>query len=558
MTVAKHERRLSIRNHKPLPVPRRYKRLPAKMSDRAEVTVVVRSKGSEVEWRQLVTQAMSAPLQERKYLTRAAFGKAWGASPEDLAKISAYGNVYGLKTVASDSWRRCVVLSGTLNRLQKAFGVELILIQHPERNFLTYRGAPKVDASIYPMVEAILGLDTRPSAHPHMTVTPFNAPPELNLPDLRKIYAFPRKARGKGQCVAVIELGGGFRKSDYIEYFKRICVTPPRLRVETLPGAANNPASAADIRVAVRAAAESESPPETLDSLNVLWTCETAMDLQIVGTLAPEAKLRLIFGIDDDQGRYHAITSVLADAHNKPSVISCSWSDPESTQTPAAMSVLDSWFQAAAVLGVTMCYSSGDAGDGTLEETGEDLTFTANFPASSPHVLACGGTTLDVKKGAEVAWRQELSSTVTMAGGGGFSAVFVPRPEWQICAGIDSADWIPADGHSGTGRGIPDVSAKANFDPKFSYITGGVESATGGTSAAAPLWAALIAVLNEALGFSLGSINALLYDTALHKSLRDITEGNTGHLCARPGWDPSTGWGSPHGQAMLKALAGRG
>jgi kumamolisin len=554
--LAKSEKRLSIRNHRPSAVPRGYKRVAIQPSRRIEVTVVVRSKGSNDEWRKLVAESISGPVKQRKYLTRAEFGKAWGASRADLAAISAYGRAHGMRTV-SDAWRRCVVFSGTVKQHQEAFGVALYTVQNLERNFMTHRGTPKVSASIHPMIEAILGLDTRPRAHPRLAAgSPFSAPPQLNLPKLRKVYAFPKKARGKGQCVAVIELGGGFRRIDYNHYFKRIGIKPPQLLIGELLGATNDPASAVAIRKSIAAAESGHYPPMTPANIRTLWTCETAMDLQIIGTLAPEAKLLLIFGNDDNQGQYHAITSVLADALNAPSVISCSWSGPEGGQKPALMSVLDTWFQAAAVLGITMCYSTGDAGDGTLGQKGRDLTFDVNFPASSPYVLACGGTTLKATTGAEIAWRQKMAKNMTMAGGGGFSDFF-DRPPWQIRAGIKASDWIQAGSKSGTGRGLPDVSARADFDPAFSYITGGIEAATGGTSASAPLWAALVANLNQALGCPIGSINRLLYEGGLSESLRDITRGNIGHLKAKAGWDPATGWGSPNGEAMLKALAGR-
>jgi kumamolisin len=555
--MAKSELRLPVRNHRPRALPRGSKRIAIQGSARVQVTVVVRSKGSSAEWRKLVERSITGLPKEREYLTRAEFGKAWGASRADLAAVSAYGRAHGMKTV-SDAWRRCVVFSGTIKQHQKAFGVELGAVRHPERNFITYRGTPKVGASIHPMVEAILGLDTRPTAHPHLIGQyPVDAPRQLKLPELREAYAFPRRARGKGQCVSVIELGGGFRRRDYHEYFARIGIKPPRLSIRTLPGATNDPAPPKEIRETVTAGLKGDSPPLMTEEeyFRIAWTCETSMDLQIVGTLAPKAKLLLVFGSNDDQGHYHAITSVLADARNAPSVISCSWGGPEGKATPAQFA-LDSWFQAAAVLGVTMCFAAGDAGDGTLGKIRKkNMTFVTFFPASSPYVLACGGTKLDVEARTEVAWRQRFGST-TMAGGGGFSVLF-PRPPWQLSAGIDSADWIPANASSGTGRGVPDVSAKASFDPAFCYVTGGMKSPAGGTSAATPIWAALIAVLNEALGVPVGSINPLLYGSALNESLRDITRGNTGHLHARVGWDPSSGWGSPHGEAMLEVLAGR-
>jgi kumamolisin len=217
------------------------------------------------------------------------------------------------------------------------------------------------------------------------------------------------------------------------------------------------------------------------------------------------------------------------------------------------MTVLNRWFQAAAILGVTVCYSSGDMGDGTMAKIpGQPLDYVTNFPGSSPYVLTCGGTTLDVAAKTEIVWHQKVGKGFPMAGGGGFSAVF-ERPPWQDAEQFNSSKWIPANKTSGTGRGLPDVSAKANLDPAFCVLAG-TEIPAGGTSASAPIWAAMVAVLNEALNCPVGCINPLLYEGGLDKTLRDITEGNIGHLQAEVGWDPASGWGSPHGVAMLKAL----
>lgn len=553
MTLSKNERRTSLRDHRPHPVPRSYKRVPIKMSDTAEVTVVVRSKGSNAEWDELVARSISGLPRQREYVTRAAFGKSWGASPADLAAVSAFGKAYNLTTVSSEEWRRCVVLSGTIANLQKAFGVEFQGVEHPLGRFRTYRGRPQVDASIDSIVEAVLGLDNIPTSKAHLPPPAGRGPSELNLGELRQSYSFPPHFRGKGQCVAVIELGGGIYRSDYNEYFKRIGLTPPRLRIRTIGNASNHPAPRADIREAQEAMFAGTYPPDMTDELlaAVAWTSEATMDVEIVGTLAPEATILLLFTEGDDQGKYHAITSILADARNAPSVISCSWSDPDSPLTPL-MPVLNRWFQAAAVLGVTVCFSSGDNGDGTLGETGQ-LTFTTTFPSSSPYILSCGATTLDVKTGMEIAWRQNIGELI--ASGGGFSYVF-DRPPWQISAGINSRDWIKPGATSGTGRGVPDVSAKGNLEPAFCYLVAGMLAMAGGTSESAPLWAALIAVLNQGLNCPVGSINRLLYEGGLNESLRDITKGNTGHLRAKVGWDPSTGWGSPHGEALLDALSG--
>jgi kumamolisin len=219
------------------------------------------------------------------------------------------------------------------------------------------------------------------------------------------------------------------------------------------------------------------------------------------------------------------------------------------------MAALDRWFQAAAVLGMTVCFSSGDRGDGTMCDPPGKETFCVQFPACSPHVLAVGGTTLEPKAGTETAWKQDIAG-LPMSGGGGFSSVF-GLPPWQLEAAIDPKKWLPAHASSGDGRAIPDVAAKADYDTEFSILAGGTEVCAGGTSASVPFWAGLLAVLDQGLKGRAGSINRLLYDGTLDAALRDVTKGGTGYFHAEKGWDPCTGWGSPDGEALLRALKGQ-
>lgn len=555
--MAKEQRR-AIPGHRPRRAPPVSEQITTvNLAERAEVTVVVRSKCSDEEWAKLLASSITGPPKQRRYLTRAEFGKKCGASRADLAKVRAFAQAFQLKVVSSDAWRRCVVVSGTIRQLKKAFAVEFYGVKHALGVFRTVREAPQVPESIFPIVEAVIGLDNLPSATPHLAKgSTTGGEPELHLRELRKVYSFPPKFSGKGQCVAVIELGGGLSRRDFKTYFARIGLAAPRLRIKTMPGVSNETAPPEAMEKLANEALNGPFWPIIPPNELAVWTWETAMDLQIVGTLAPEATLLLLLANGNDQGEYHAVTSVLGDARNAPSVISCSWSWPEWQMTPILMPVLNRWFQAAAILGVTVCYSAGDRGDGSVGKApGQPLDYVTNFPGTSPYVLTCGGTTLDVEANTETAWNQRIGKLgLPMAGGGGFSDVF-ERPAWQDGERFNSAKWIPPNNTSGTGRGIPDVSAKANLDPAF-CILAGTEIPAGGTSASAPLWAALIAVFNEALNCPVGCINPLLYEGGLHKALRDITEGNIGHLQAKVGWDPASGWGSPHGIAMLKALRG--
>jgi len=207
------------------------------------------------------------------------------------------------------------------------------------------------------------------------------------------------------------------------------------------------------------------------------------------------------------------------------------------------MNAMDSAFQAAATMGITVCVASGDSGssDGL---SGEHV----DFPASSPHALGCGGTSLQASGGSissEVVWNDGSGGG---ASGGGVSTFFA-APSWQ--------EGNKATKNTGTAtslsmRGVPDVAGNADPETGYEVRIDGTDTVIGGTSAVAPLWAGLIARINQHLGTPVGFLNATLY--ARPQTLRDITQGNNGDFEASKGWDACTGLGSPNGPALSQSL----
>ena len=256
------------------------------------------------------------------------------------------------------------------------------------------------------------------------------------------------------------------------------------------------------------------------------------------------------FAPNTDQGFLDAITTAVHDTLNNPSVISISWGGPESTYTSQALTSFDQAFQDAGMLGVTVCIAAGDGGsdDGVGDGKGH-----VDFPASSPNVLACGGTRLESKNGtitSEVVWNEGAGNGAT---GGGVSDVF-PLPSYQNGAGVP----VSVNSSKFAGRGVPDVAGDADPNTGYQILVDGTNGVFGGTSAVAPLWSALIALINESTGKPAGFINPALYSKAGGTAaFHDITSGNNGAYQAGPGWDPCTGWGSPDG-AQLLAVLGNG
>jgi len=215
--------------------------------------------------------------------------------------------------------------------------------------------------------------------------------------------------------------------------------------------------------------------------------------------------------------------------------------------------VVNQAFQAAAARGITVCCASGDDGSSDQVASGAHV----DFPASSPFVLAVGGTKLVASTGvpptitSETVWNETMHNEG--ATGGGVSAVFT-KPVYQNTANVPPSVNPP---HA-LGRGVPDVAAVA--DPETGVVVMRIDGkkleAIGGTSAAAPLWSSLIARLSQGLGARCGFLNPLLYGRFSSGVLRDITVGNNGAYAAGPGWDACTGLGSPNGDQLLRGLSG--
>jgi kumamolisin len=304
---------------------------------------------------------------------------------------------------------------------------------------------------------------------------------------------------------------------------------------------------------------------------------EVMLDIEVAGAVAPGARLVVYFAQFTERGWVEAITKAVHDEVNRPSVISISWGFAEFedagtvTFTPQVMEDINRTLREAALLGVTVIVAAGDDGscDGVL-----DGNVHVDFPSSSPFVLACGGTTLFTQNGRitdEVVWGDGIRADSDQdrlphgSTGGGVSEHF-DLPPWQQGNGIEVP---PSASTNFAGRGVPDVAAVADGRTGYTIRVFGQDvTGEGGTSAVAPLWAGLIARINQQLAQmpgakAVGYFNPLLYQKLGPTSaFNDITRGSNdahgdlGAYSAGPGWDPCTGWGSPNGVNLLLALTG--
>ena len=458
-------------------------------------------------------------------VSRAEFKKRHSADPDAIKKVKAFAREFNLKVVADPNQvlRRTVQLTGTAADMQKAFGVVLEQKLINGEEYRVREGGITLPKSLTGVVEAVLGLDNRPQAQPHFRIhkprAGAAAPSSYNPPQVAEAYQFPSSSSGAGQTIGIIELGGGYRQADLTAYFKTLKLAAPAITAVSVDGGKNKPSNA-----------------NSADG-------EVMLDIEVAGSVAAGAKIAVYFSPNTDQGFIDAITTAVHDAANKPSVISISWGGPESSWTQQSMTALDAACQSAAALGVTITVAAGDDGS-TDGGTGNNV----DFPASSPHVLACGGTKLDANGAnivSEVVWN-ELANKEG-ATGGGVSNVFA-LPTWQANANV------PKPSTSAGGRGVPDVAGDADPTTGYTIRVDGETTVIGGTSAVAPLWAGLVAVANQQLGTHVGFIQPAIYAAKAASAFNDITVGNNGAFSAGPGWDACTGLGSPIANKLIPLL----
>jgi kumamolisin len=495
---------------------------PADAAARVEVSVLMRSRFSSGRSAHVAALG-TRPLDRRSYITREEFEAIHGAGPNDIAHVEAFAQRHHLDVVAADAARRTIVLSGTVGDLAAAFGVELAMWSSGD---LTYRGRTgpiSIPAELAPVVQGVFGLDDRPQVLAHLRPATRAVESASSAVRIGQLYGFPSELDGNGETIAVIEFGGGFRSSDLAEYFHSQRLPIPAVSAVSVDGAHNSPGHDA-------------GGPDA----------EVMLDIEVAGALATGAKIVVYFAPNTDRGFVAAATTAIHDRSHRPSILSISWGAAESAWTAQAMRAVDEAFQAAAMLGVTVLAAAGD--DGSRDNIDDDLAHV-DFPASSPHVLACGGTRLESQGGeviSETAWGGRDGAT-----GGGISDVF-RLPTWQ------DGENVPQSVNPGhrVGRGVPDVAGNADPTTGYRVIVDGRAGTLGGTSAVAPLWAALIARLNQQLGRQSGYLNPLLYEARNRAELfRDITRGSNGAYSARAGWDACTGLGSPHAGALISSLS---
>lgn len=515
--------------------------------ERIQATVVLRRR----------TPLPDGPLPGGGPSDRTDFGATYGADSADVELATRRFAELGVEVLSVDPASRRLRIEAPVAAMERVFGTRLTAAPHPASAtpVRARSGGLSVPVELDGVVTAVLGLDDRPQSRAQFLIAaPGAATTSYTPPQLGVVYDFPAGTDGSGQTIAVIELGGGFAQSDLDAYFGGLGLTSPTVTAVGVDGATNTPGA----------------DPGGADG-------EVLLDIEVAGALAPRANQVVYFAPNTDAGFLDAISQA-AHADPTPAAMSISWGQSEDDWTAQARTAMDSAFADAAALGVTVTVASGD--DGSTDRATDGRPHV-DFPAASPHVLACGGTTLtaDPATGAvsaETVWNNGPGQGAT---GGGVSDAFA-RPDWQSGAGVPapagaappasgagaaapvpagSAGYVPGAAAASGGRGVPDVSAVADPRTGYQVLVDGKQQVIGGTSAVAPLWAALVARLVQGSGHRLGLLQPRLYAGlaagTVAAGFRDITVGDNGAYRAAPGWDACTGLGVPVGSALVAVVS---
>jgi kumamolisin len=494
-------------------------------------------------------------LDSNAPISRSDYAERYGASSEDVAKVKATLERFGLVVRDQDVSRagRSMRVSGTAEQIEQAFHPDLGVYHSPDQGEFRGRAAGElqIPAELDGLVTGVFGLDERRVARrgtgaPAATKAPVASRAALGPNDLETRYNFP-SGDGEGQKIGIAEFGGAYFPADLKAFCRKHGRPEPSVRI-------------VDAGLEPPTIAQIQRLPEEEQEVILDESGEVMMDIEIVAGLCPAAEIFVYFAKFDQRGWVDLLNMIIDGDPAALTTVTVSWGYPEdhADWSEAATKEISLRLKAAALMGITVCVSSGDDGSGDQVEDGRAHV---DFPSSSPYALSVGGTMLEGDD--EVIWWQAPGWRKQGGGatGGGVSAIF-KRPHWQ--KGVRAAPLNPGGIE---GRIVPDITALAG-PPFYDLVFLGKTAPNGGTSASAPVWAALIARM-KAAGWSTQNpkfLAPLLYQGGpknlprgeegcvdIVTGMNESPEPGLGYG-ATEGYDAVSGWGAPNGKDLLAAL----
>jgi len=478
-----------------------------------------------------------------QYLTPEEFTARFGPSQADYDALISFARSKGMTVTGTHPNRLLLDVSAPARAVEAAFNLHLSSYRGPNgREFHAPDRNPEVPAALASVIHGVIGLDNAAVWRPHskgimVSGNGLPAPSQIGTgpggglapTDIRTGYGLGRVSQhGSRQTLGLFELAG-YSATDitaYEDYFGLLPYVPlQNVLVDGASGRSNSHGGSAEV----------------------------TLDIELMIALAPGANEILIYeGPNTNTGVVDTYNKIASD--NSAKEISTSWGLSETQSTISVLNAENNAFQQMAAQGQSIYAASGDSG---AYDDGQ--TLSVDDPASQPYMVGVGGTTLSVADPStdNESWSGETTwnsgSTLLGASGGGISAVW-PIPPWQ--QGVASAA-------SQTYRNVPDVSLDADPNTGYAIYYRNNWYIYGGTSCAAPLWAAFTALVNEQRAANgnglLGFANPPIYQIATGgncaSDFHDITTGNNLHYYAGTGYDDATGWGSFNGANLLADLA---
>lgn len=494
----------------------------------------------------------------KRTLTPAQIIRAYAPLPSSEQAIISYMQQYGLTVTSTSPYHTVIGFSGTIGQAENALHTQVANYRAASgKTYYAPSSDPNVPATIAPFIQSVSGLDNLAQyTHPPVMKTPkaakANATQQPNstslclTPSTNDSYYTPSQIAnaynitglhsqgfyGKGQTVALMEF------SDYSSSDLNTYISACSLHTGTIS------------RIVLNG-----GPKTTSGATDFSGAFEVEMDSELIAGTAPQANQRIYEAPNTSAGNILMIQQIVNDA---VPVVSTSWGLCESYRGSGDAQTENNLFQIAAAQGQTVFAASGDTGsEACYQDDGSTTTLSVGDPASQPYVTGVGGTSLIMNGSSynsETAWNDTNSAQKYYAASGGGTSTFWTLPSWQQGSGI-----------SGTAREVPDVSlSSSDYHGYLIYCTvaaAGCNSSQGtwwyggGTSAAAPMWAAMTAMANQKSlsqgGYNLGFINPMLYQIYQNSSqyssdFHDVTTGNNSisggtQYSAGTGYDLATG-----------------
>jgi subtilase family serine protease len=473
------------------------------------------------------------------YLRPQQFAALFGPTQTTVNQVTTWLYSEGLQVGSVASNHLLINASGSIATIQRAFSVNIDDYALNGRTVYAPTSEPSVPTDLASVIHGVSGLDNVAHYHPLNRLIPADGPGGGYTPtQLRTAYnmkSLISSADGTGQTIAIFELDG-YKASDVKAYLSNYSLGSAKYSNVLVDGATNSAGSGA---------------------------IEVELDMEVVSAIAPGATQEIYIGPNTNSGVNDTYNQIVAD--DIAPVTSISWGECEADSGTSELSTLDTIFKQGAAQGQSFFSAAGDAGayDCGTSRLGVDS------PADDPYVVGVGGTSLQVTSSnsysSETVWSDptDTSNPQGIGGGGGYSTYF-SKPSYQTGTGVSS----------NTKRHVPDVSADADPNTGYSVYcsvtaagcsTGSAAwTEIGGTSAAAPLWAAVVTDTNAylaGLGIStLGNVNAELYSlfntSQTYTAYHDITSGNNLYYSAGTGYDVASGIGTPNVWNFARDVAG--